>query len=911
MPAKSPEIYPSLLPLLEQAGAGALLVTANQRAARFLRRQYAIHMQSRGIAAWASPNILPWDAWLASLWQQLVLAGMEDRLLLSTAQEFQALESVIELPATDGSLSAHSLAELAQQAWQLLNDYAVDQGQWRSALRQRADWVAMHRWAAAFHKRCESKRWLSPARLPHELIQSLERELWQPPASVCLIGFDRFTPTQAQFIHTLESRTTIGKFNPVSPPQEAVSRSEFPSAEDEMEAAVAWARERLQQGASRLAIVTPNAGKLRGDLERTLARVIGKNNFSFSLGLPLAQYPMIAAAILLLRWSVGPLSLNDISRLLLSPYFGGEAGPAAISARARFDASVLRQDDVAQPQLTLADFASRLSGKAARSSLEWSALEDIHRCCNSARSSIPNDVLNRERTAYEWAEYFQQLLEHFQFPGKSQRDSREFQTLQRWQLLLDQLSSLAFDGRRITVFRALQMLQRLAAESIFQPENQETPIQVMGPLEAAGSLFDGLWFLGAHEMNWPLAGTPHPLLPWQTQRAAAMPHSSPDIDFEWSAEITDRLASSSPASIFSWAKQYGSEFARPSPLILKFDSITSPLPFRSARIPKSQLFSDLSPLPWDKSRGNLSADALWTQSACPFQAFAKVRLKAGRLECPEDGLDPRQRGTLLHKLMQSVWDPHGDPPGLGNSQSLKQHIRDNTLREFVSRHAEAKVTTKSSDPWEKQFFSVERERLTALVCTWLREVEAPRSDFEIDSVERRVEDIAIGDATFTLKIDRIDRLVNATQNTPGQPAELVLLDYKTGATTTSKWEGERPDEPQLPLYATYAMAGESPAAIAFAQMKVGQLRFRGIGQRPGVLPGVTPSRDVPWESRFDDWRSTIFNLTAHFVNTDAAVDPNHGPKTCRICDLAPLCRISELKRADPTDDEREFENDND
>ena len=43
------------------------------------------------------------------------------------------------------------------------------------------------------------------------------------------------------------------------------------------------------------------------------------------------------------------------------------------------------------------------------------------------------------------------------------------------------------------------------------------------------------------------------------------------------------------------------------------------------------------------------------QAACPFRAFAKWRLSAEELEEPESGLDPRDRGKLLHALMREIW----------------------------------------------------------------------------------------------------------------------------------------------------------------------------------------------------------------------------------------------------------------
>ncbi len=905
------EIYPSLLPLLEQAAAGATVVTANRRAARFLRLQFAAVMQQRGRAGWASPTILPWESWLDSLWQQLLLTGDEDRLLLNAAQEFQLWESIVQVPAGEGSLSARSLAELAQQAWRLLGDYSVDRARWQQSSRGRRDWRAMSQWSAAFEKRCDSKRWLSHTLLPHELSRAIRAGRLTGPASLCLVGFDRTTPAQEELIAALAPHTQVHRVSPAAESEQPARRTEAGTADEEIEAAALWAQERLHRGARRLAIISPVLGSSRGNIERTLSRVIGQDKFNFSLGLPLAQYALAKTALLLLRWGVGALSLDEVSWLLLSPNFGGDAGAVEISARARFDAYVLRSMDWAQPLLSLRQFAGLVGPRLSSSPEEWSALTETLRCCRQAQEFMEKAASpNREQTAFEWAEVFNRALELFGFPGNRRMGSQEFQTLDRWRLLLDEFAALSFDGSRIRVPRAIECLQRLAEKAIFQPENQERPVQVMGALEAAGSLFDGIWFLGARAQDWPGAGRSNPLLPWQVQRDAAMLHSSPSIDYQWCEHITTRLAQSAPGPIFSWAKRYGAESAEPSPLITKFEplSIAPQLDrLHQLRPVKSQPFSDALPLLWTNARGSLPSSALRDQAACPFKAFATVRLQARPLEAPDDGLDPRQRGKFLHDLMRSIWTSAQEPFGLRDLKTLQQRISDGSLHAFVVSHADARIQTKSHDRWELQFYAAERERLTGLVEDWLRDVEALRADFEVSEAEKSYQGLQIGEATFTVKVDRIDRLLKGDQFDADAPEELVLLDYKSGEATVNSWQGMRPDEPQLLLYATCALAEKRLAAVAFAQIRADKIRFRGVSLRTSVLPKLGP-KDLTLESDLPRWRQAVLDLTANFVAGEARVDPKDYPVTCRTCACSSFCRVAEIRRDAPGADSDVSEN---
>jgi ATP-dependent helicase/nuclease subunit B len=915
MAAKTTPIYSSLLPLLEQAGAGTSVVTANQRAGRFLRHQYMALMQQRGLAGWTSPSILPSEAWLESLWQQHLLNSDEDRLLLTASQEFQVWESIVHLPAPQGSQSALSIAQLAQKAWRLSEDYSVDRASWKAASRTRDDWQTMHRWGAEFEKRCEKRRWISHAALPRELMLAAGKGTLKAGGPLRMVGFDRVTPAQNRLLALLDRNAQHDTFYPISEPAGPPNSYQSSSAEDEMEAAAIWAQQKLNEGDRRLAIISPSVGRVRGDLERTLTRVIGRDQFGFSLGLPTAQYSLVKCGLLLLQWTITALSLDEVSWLLLSPDFGGDVGPVEISARARYDAHVLRRVDTAQPQLSLEQFAKRLGGRITKAPEEWSTLRETLRCSYQAlRYAEDAGLQRRQLNAFEWAEFFQRALTHFGFPGKCSKDSVEFQTLQRWKLLLDQFAGLAFDGSRLTATQAMQALRRLAADSIFQPELEEAPLQVLGPLEAAGSLFDGLWFLGASEVAWPISGRANPLLPWKIQRDAKMPHSSPEVDYDSAAGMTSRLANSSPTSVFSWARKYAADSARPSPLVQNFlplaiDESRRLSGVKYIRHQEPQLFPDRLPLLWEKSRGTLSASSLRAQAACPFQAFATVRLQARPLESQDDGLDPRQRGKFLHVLMQSIWTSTQDPQGLRNLSTLNARIEDGTLQEFVSRHAEATIETRSSDRWEQQFFASERQRLTALVEDWLQRVETNRPNFEVSDAEKKFEGLEIGDATFTLKIDRIDKLLNEADS--GEPAdsvppELILLDYKTGDASVKDWDGERPADPQLPLYATYALAGQPIAAVAFAQIRADKARFCGKSQRNNLLPRVSPNSPA-LALELPLWREAILNLTAQFVAGRSIVDPKDGIATCRNCHCAPLCRIALKRRANPdsTDEESE------
>ena len=93
--------------------------------------------------------------------------------------------------------------------------------------------------------------------------------------------------------------------------------------------------------------------------------------------------------------------------------------------------------------------------------------------------------------------------------------------------MLEQVASLDFFAKEPLPYKKmLEILERTAQETIFAPESEDAPVQVMGAYAASGQSFDAIWFLGATDTAWPATGRPNPLLPIALQRELGMPHAS-------------------------------------------------------------------------------------------------------------------------------------------------------------------------------------------------------------------------------------------------------------------------------------------------------------------------------------------------------------------------------------------------
>ena len=284
---------------------------------------------------------------------------------------------------------------------------------------------------------------------------------------------------------------------------------------------VSW-RPPRQQGDSRIAVVVPSVSGVRPEIERIFRQIlapeavaIGERDsplpFEFSLGVPLADVPMARGALLLLRWMNDPLLQDQVSWLLLSGFLCEQQDE--LLPIADFDVK-LRRQAMRQPEQDLDTFLQSANPP-----------EKLRRRLQAARRLLPQDgSLNFA----QWVHVAEQMLEAVHWPGAHVLQSEDFQVQARWSQLLDSVAALAFDGRKVGYAEFLEVLEQQAEQTIFAPESRDAPVQILGPLEAAGLTFDALWFLGADDANWPAVARPHPFLTRvsaaQTQHAARGQH---------------------------------------------------------------------------------------------------------------------------------------------------------------------------------------------------------------------------------------------------------------------------------------------------------------------------------------------------------------------------------------------------
>jgi ATP-dependent helicase/nuclease subunit B len=889
--------------IAEAIKRGATILTGNQRAARGLRLSYDRHCRRTGLTQWQPPSIFAWDTWTAQLWRQLTLEGHASRLLLNRTQELHVWRSVVSADSTLSSLrTADSLSALASDAWRLLCAY---HGQFSlSRLNASEDTRTFLRWTNSFNLRCRSNAYLSASELESALVELSHR---LPKKEILLVGFDTKTPAQ---LSLLEAISAAGSSVTDLPLAVSAGRVMLATAEDP-DAELTECASRInafltEQPGAQVAVIHPNIESDRGEIDRVFREVLAPelNNIAntagspheFSLGQSLAKAPIVAAAISILRFAVAPLPIEDLSRLLLSPWF---TPTAELDARAEFDAHQIRTASLLHPWLNLDTIIRIAESSRHRDALEG-LLRQLHKFSRAADRILSETT--KQRSYADWADSIRDLLRAADWANFTRDTSVEFQTRRKWESALDELATLDFEGTRPVFIDALRSLEDILESTLFAPESNDAPVQIMSPQEAAGSRFDAIFFMRCSDLNWPPTQGTHPLLGWRLQRELRMPGTDPTLDNARAKTITDRLVSSAATITFSFAQRTKDASQRPSPLLLTLKTETDESAAKIAQRTSMSLEEVLEPasIPLVRTKVRGGSSVLKNQAACPFRAFAENRLASLPLDMPQAGFDAGERGSLIHATMAKFWS---DVQSQAALRALSMNDRRATVDRAITHALEraVKLSGTADATWDAAYLDIQRSRLHRIVDLWLAS-ELERAPFTIRALEQKFENLSFGPIELDVRIDRIDTLIDEDGDAAGD----ILLDYKTGDAMTKHWHGDRPDDPQLPLYAALSEP-ESLAGIGFIRLRPGTgMSLAGYASEEGLLLQSGLPETGSLEIQIEEWAKVLLSLATDFATGVAVVDPKTYPGTCSFCKQRILCRIDpHLLESDITEEDDE------
>lgn len=861
--------------------AEVLVLTPNLRLQRKFAKAYGDAQLAKGMQSWLTPQAHALDSWLTEQWHELQDQSYTPAAskVLADSNQLHALWSLVisrDSVQEIDVINPVSLTAPAIGAQRVLDMWEASSPPDSGTLETET----FRRWQTQADIEIAHRGWVTPEGRTRIIIEAVRSGQIALPSQVVLFSFDEVPPLYNSLFKAIEeSGSSIVEIDSQSTP-DSLQKVAVHERTDQYTIAARWAKSAIEknEGAT-VAIVCPELADHRSELEDAFARVFEPQfllpqsprytlPFNFSAGIPLSRVPMIKDALDFLSLGQSEAPITSVSALLRSPYILGSE--SELIAREKFDFSLK---------------------EGHSKSISLDRLIQKGGCPTELAKLVGSFLLHTSNAAYkqkpsQWAFHFGKALEELGWPGQRNLDSEEYQALTHWHDQLDMLSKLDSVYAECTRSTALGLLRQCIGRTVFQPETEDSPIQILGILEAAGLNFDFVWVMDLNDDVWPQAPKPNPFISIQQQKSLGMPHSSSERELSFSKQILQRLISGGKHIIMSYAEWEDDKELRNSSLIdhleltspdkLDLSSIDDYSQLLLGAIEQAPIEDKLIPIVnVDEVRGGTGI--FTAQAACPFSAFAKYRLKASEIPAITLGLSHLERGDLVHHTLESLWKNLKSQEKL---LALTSEEQDFVVSEAID-YAIFWLKGKRKDLGPK-LLEIEKQRLKFVISEWLS-MERVRAPFKVVECESRVK-TSIAGLPLTIRKDRVDEV----------GGKRFHIDYKTGRATISSWAGDRPDAPQVPLYAI--TDGSPSTGVAFGLVRRGEAVLKGISEDGEIGPGVVPANslkvDLPlsWEDIKAQWINNLENLAKEFLGGVATVLPK-SKDSCANCHLPTLCRV--------------------
>ncbi len=366
------------------------------------------------------------------------------------------------------------------------------------------------------------------------------------------------------------------------------------------------------------------------------------------------------------------------------------------------------------------------------------------------------------------------------------------------------------------------------------PGIQAAGIQVLGLLEMRGLDFSHVFCLGMNSGTLPAPPRPLPLLSagekrlvlggtYQSQHhfAAELFHNllgaAPRLTLTRPRVVDQEERVSTPLYLGEWGQAEMAVLSAPNPAWLRSPAIQAV--FHAPAAPAFPGYPD-PPLPFPLP-GEISLSQVSTALSCPCRFLLENLLKIRELPEIEAGLDPRERGQLLHEVLARFTTAFQE---ILEADQAWDHERARELLQEAARRALAPLSfdlhwQAEADRWLGE---------AGLLWEWLRlERERFEAGWRWQGSEVAFQDLRGQDWPFSLR-GRIDRLDYHPEN-----ADLVVWDYKSGEIPKKGKVLDDLEESQLPCYLLAVQQGPGAG-------QPGGRQPAGRVHRPQIAPVPSP-----------------------------------------------------------------------
>jgi probable DNA repair protein len=854
--------------------AGHTVLAPNQEMATLVFEALERALRTAGREVWPTPQVRDFGSWQRDQHAQRQLTeGALPRCLTEIEERELWRDVVAASDSRPDALDPGTAARMARRARRTVIEYGIP---WSAVAAHPSEETEVFlQWVASYDERCRALGCISSDDLTYvgtqpERLFWLESAAWRPMARAWLSRHG----------------TSLA---PVEAAPTRLLRMHARSAGAEMAAAADWARNRLATDPNfRAWLCVPDLNSRRTEVVDAFDAALAVHRFALdgdgggapyavAGGTPLAEYASVRIALDCLEAAAATLSFARFSALLRSPYL--QASDAEQNAAALLDIALRERAPSEGNMRFWLGFADAI---ARQVDLKPAAAVQRLRAVGAALSAARG-----ARRFSDWLTVWTAALNGGPWGLQAAWSSAEYQASVRLRELLAALASAdAFFGMH-SPESALRVLRRAAHDTSFQPQTGVPPIWISNQLIDPWLSFDGLWVSNMSAEQWPAPVAPVALLPAQVQRAYGVVSAKVETQQAFASRLQAGWLNRARECVFSHADATDGRVTVPSALLPQdvaflyaAGEAPQPRPHWHAQLreaPPLERFCDELAPPFAAPERTRGVASLRAQSLCAFRGFAVTRLLADGLEQPTPGFNERERGQIVHHALEYVWSVLGDSNAL---HALSAQAQYELLEEGARRALQAVCARRDPGPtWRRR----ERVRLHNLLGLWL-DAERQRQPFAIEWLEQAAQTARFAGVDFRVRIDRSDRLLSGGR---------VLIDYKTGSPLPD-WRGDRPDNPQLPIYAL--LSPESLTAVAYGRVNAAGACFVFEAEQPEIFrPGAHATSlegAGSLAALVQIWSSRIERLAADFARGHAAVAPT--ATACRLCQLQGLCRVPSM-----------------
>ncbi|MDA8561805.1 PD-(D/E)XK nuclease family protein [Gammaproteobacteria bacterium] len=869
--------------IFENLNPNTTIITPNHSLTTRLYEEYKLFQINKKKSFWLTIDILPYNSWLQRLWREISILEMNDQqVILSSEQELTIWENIINIIGpNDFILKIRDAADLAKKAFGIINQWKINiNNDYQS---DTTDTITFQKWAIEFQKYCKKNNFLDQHSLPLSIITHVKSNTLKFQNEIILAGFTELTPIQkdlfAEYDKTYSKVKILDEINYLNlTTNKKKSYISLNDTETEILTAARWAKNLSDStNNKKIACVIPNIESNRDLVLNIFSEVLPNKNFNISIGKNLIEYPVINAAIKILSSSKNKIEFKDLSFLLHSPFLG--ESEKELVQRSMYD-SYLRSNNINYIYLTKLQESNTL------------------KYCEylSRRLTNLSNLLEIQKNKFlpsQWADHSIEILNILGWPGEKSLSSEEHLVTKKFLDTLNEYKTFNTITGKICFEEALKQIEEIISKTIFQPQSSGSKIEILGILEASTLPFDHTWVIGLDDTSWPPPPKPNPFIPYTLQRKLQLPNSTAEKELSYSKKITSQLSNNTNNIIFSYPQKKENSEVRPSPLIKDFTKIT----LHKIYLPKfkknietifnSQIFEYLT----DENGATINSkekisggvSIIKRQSLCPFKSYSETRLHAYKLQTLTSGLRPQDKGNIIHSALEYIWQEIKDYSSLIALNESDARVIIN--KSIINSFKKFKLNTNE----RKNYFSIEKTRLTELLLKWINK-EKTRPKFEIISFETQ-EKINLSNLCLNLRIDRIDKTVGG---------EYIIIDYKTGKHNYIKnWFSSRPEDPQLPLYCL--INPDKIQAIAYGEINTTNISIHGISKDYINTDKIKKFDEVKYHNEesftklIQFWKQTFNTIAKEFLQGVSTVTPKNKIETCKFCDLKSLCRINQYQ----------------